>query len=383
MPLRSIFATALILLPTATFAATVQFYDFRSGFVNTEWNGIGDIAMEQLADGVRLTTGVGTGVLVTQTEPPFLADMGRIKTTSAEQVELMFLWSFRSSLQSATNRVTMLIDDMPEAMTLFPLSQHPEWREEPKNFGILIPPNHSIVVHTIELVKLSLGEKIKSLWSSFWTFDEYRPYSINFVWGPVFGTNPAEISLLYRYLPPQFLMGMKAIHIFLACTLIIGGIAYAITRKKIIPKILFVLLLGTWIVLDARMGSEFLSWVKHDHDAYIAAPAGMREFRDRDRFYDFAEFVKPLVHDRQRYIFFASYPWPYLGNLRYITYPTLPAFNLREDDTWVIYDRPDIGVSADGRLVIEGSIVSEPGKVLGAFEQGSFVFRGHPLPLPE
>jgi hypothetical protein len=45
------------------------------------------------------------------------------------------------------------------------------------------------------------------------------------------------------------------------------------------------------------------------------------------------------------------------------------------DDTWVIYRRSDLTVGADGRLMLLDEPVTNPGTVLGQFDENSFVFR--------
>ena len=139
-----------------------------------------------------------------------------------------------------------------------------------------------------------------------------------------------------------------------------------------------ILVLAVWILLDLRMGSEFLSWVAHDNRTYISVPAGSRTFRDRERFYDFADFAAPFVFDRSSYLFFTDREWPYLGNMRYRTYPAIPGNAIDKDDTWVIFHRPDLGVDNAGRITMNGEPVTAPGKILGRFDDSSFVFR---LPL--
>jgi hypothetical protein len=64
-----------------------------------------------------------------------------------------------------------------------------------------------------------------------------------------------------------------------------------------------------------------------------------------------------------------------VGAIRYATYPIVPTNDFTENDTWVIYDRPDVGVDAHGQLTIDGEALTAPGQVLGTFGPGSFVFR--------
>ncbi len=212
---------------------------------------------------------------------------------------------------------------------------------------------------------------------SFWTFEPERPYSINFLWGPQIGFTEAERGKLYAALRPPYHSGTFALNIATtgALLLMIGiGIMQRASRQTIFVR-WSIFVLCAWVFFDLRMGSEFLSWVIHDHQTYITATAGERTFRDRKQFYDFAEFTKPYVTDRASYIFFAKQPWPYLGNMRYLTYPSIPGIDYAHDDTWVIYDRPDIMMDADGRLSTEGIALTEPGTIAGRFDESSFVFR--------
>lgn len=139
-------------------------------------------------------------------------------------------------------------------------------------------------------------------------------------------------------------------------------------------------LLAVWVLFDLRMGLEFLGYVGSDFSSYISKTESTRVFRDRDRFYDFATFIAPYVGDRDSYIFFAEQQWPYLGNMRYLTYPSIPGIDIERDDTWVIYRRPDVGVDSEGHLTIDGQIVSEPGNILGRFDETSFIFRTNNRP---
>lgn len=235
----------------------------------------------------------------------------------------------------------------------------------------------AVVISAPVLASAMTLEPVIEAGRSFWTFDEARPYSINFVWGPQISLHPEDLSRLYATLPPPYYSGTFALNILIAVTLllIIGiGITGKTSRKTIVSGC-SILFLCTWAFIDLRMGSEFLSWVMTDHQTYITANPEQRTFRDRKQFYDFAEFTKPYLTDRASYVFFARQPWPYLGNMRYLTYPSIPGIDYAHDDTWVIYDRPDVILDAEGRLSTEGIAITEPGMIVGRFDESSFVFR--------
>lgn len=231
----------------------------------------------------------------------------------------------------------------------------------------------------MDVMRWSLTEKLSEAARSFFIFDEYRPYSINFLWGPMLALNPTERHAVFQDLPPQQIYAMYILNIGLLITLgiiiLIVSVRRTPDRKRVTAKAFGFVVLTVWILMDLRMGSEFLTWVNHDRTRYISATREERSFRDRGQFYDFAEAVKPFVSDRTSYVFFAQQAWPYLGNMRYLTYPSIPGINVEEDDTWVIYDRPDLKVSAEGQITVSGDPVSKTGRILFDYGEGSFVFR--------
>ena len=128
-----------------------------------------------------------------------------------------------------------------------------------------------------------------------------------------------------------------------------------------------------------RMSAEMIINFSNDLKTYVLAGSDVRNFRDRERAYDFAKFVAPLVADRDVYELFLHHRWPYTGLIRYYTYPSLPNVKVQISDTWVVYDRPDIVYGEDRRLSVDGEVLSRPGILLGVFEEGSYVFREDPF----
>lgn len=306
-------------------------------------------------------------MLLTTVDAETRAHFVVITAAAPESSQPSFVWSSYSVPFSLATGQTEVTD----------ISLEGKWKPGEKQVGILLPPHTTIFLRSIELVQQNIFERGLEAARSFWVFDQMRPYSINFVWGPQIGWNASERAHLYDVLPPVYQSGTLMIYGILI-VLIAAFIGYGRLRK--IPRTttvqrICVLLIGVWILLDARMGSEFLSWVWHDRETYIAVQPGERQFRDRDAFYDFADFAAPFVADRESYVFFAEYPWPYLGNMRYLTYPSIPGIDYMNDDTWVIYRRPDMGVDALGQMTIDGEAISPPGTILGRFDKDSFIFR--------
>jgi len=368
-------------VPGVLRAETSKLFDFRAGMINAEWRGAGDISVEKQADGIWLRSGSSTGMILTDAEPPFFAETALIIASAETPTKVLFIWFYPEKEDGGlTSYYDVNVSSDSENHRTLLLSRHPDWRKEKKTMGFLLPPHSSIVLHRIEFKQWNLWDTVVSALRSVTQLDDYRPYAINFTWGPQLGLNPPEVTELYQNVPPIATSGIWVVTLFIIfCILLylLSRTSYAIWMRKYYSLMtLLWIACGTWLLLDLYMGVQFLSWVKEDHDAYISGESGFRTFRDRDAFYDFAEFVRPLVTGRERYIFIAETPWPYIGNIRYLTFPSIPAFNLQEDDTWVIYDRSDITLDSTNQLMMGGDVITNPGEVLGIFDEGSFVFRG-------
>lgn len=376
----TIASAAFLLAPAVALAVSVQTYDFKEGSINARWEGLGGITMQQEPTGILLQTGSATGMLLTDTLPPFFPEAATLTVSTTAPTILHFGWIRRNDPSERVFTVELSTSGDAEEPVTFSLRRDPEWKDGLVKFGLVLPPQSAILLNEIAFARWSSFERLDFMARSFWTFDELRPYSINFLWGPLLAMNPVELGGLYDYLPPQQPYAFYWISI-LVIILIFGFTVFgyarvpAHTRKHWIIQRTFIVLLAAWMLLDARMGGEFLSWVLHDDSTYISAPAEIRTFRDRDRFYDFAAFAAPLVADRETYIFFAQQAWPYMGNIRYLTYPSIPGIDLNYDDTWVVYNRPDLSISNAGQIVMDSEAISFPGTVIGRFDDTSFVFR--------
>lgn len=368
-------AVLSLMAPASVIAMQSHRFEFGEELINANWTGKGQLSMQKGKDGILLQTGNGTGMLTTTVGADIRPQSGVIIAASGVPSRFYFSWT---TLNEPQNRsFTLPFGLTTGAAENQDFSLEGNWQTGSHEIAIILPPHTAIVLMNIELRDQNIFEQVLEPLRSFWVFDTYRPYSINFVWGPQIGWNTAERQHLFDVVPPVSLSGTLAMNVML---LVLMAAMYCIgvwrkTQKKQTLKRIGILLLFVWILFDARMGSEFLSWVWTDHTTYISAEHGQRQFRDRDAFYDFADFAAPFVIDRESYVFFAEYPWPYLGNMRYLTYPSIPGIDYLNDDTWVIYRRSDMGVDELGQMTVDGEAVSPQGKILGRFDDTSFIFR--------
>ncbi len=376
--LGTLTVVGLLCIPTASFAMRTQSFEFRAGEINATWEGKGPITMQQRSDGILLRS-TGTGLFITDDELQIRPQLGSLTISSEKASSAFLLWVYDDD-ENGTNYTQPIFLPRGEKVTVsFSLSEIENWHPYNKKIGIALTPGTQILLHRIDFNALNTFERMFERVRSFWTFDQYRPYSINFLWGPQIADNPALRNTMLLDLPPKSLSGTYAISLSLAAILLAAWAWVKFRpsedRKRKAMLACCGLLLAMWLLLDLRMGLEFLGYVGSDISSYISKTESTRVFRDRDRFYDFAAFVSPYVSDRDSYIFFAEQQWPYLGNMRYLTYPSIPGIDFLTDDTWVIYRREDVGIDAEGHLTIGGEIVSQSGRILARFDEASFVFR--------
>lgn len=362
------------------FAMETHTFDFAKGQINAEWQALGPIKIEQVPDGLLLTTGDATGAILTDSQLPWTAQAGRLTSAGPAEAEVKFVWAYPAEADPKTYSVSADVPLDRLAVTSFDLTHVGSWHGGEKRIGIALPPHTVVLVSKLEFARWNPLEQLAETSASFWWMDQYRPYSINFLWGPQLASNPVARQHAYIDQPPVTLSTTFVLMAgLLALTLLAGG-WYAMSGRTAAKRRTALLVTGAafaacWLLLDVRMGMEFLTWVEHDRTSFMTASPPARTFRDRDNFYDFAAFAAPLVSDRNTYLFFAEREWPYLGNLRYLTYPAIPGNAFDTDDTWVVYRRPDLTVNAEGRLALNGTAISGSGKVIGKFDDGSFVFR--------
>ncbi len=245
----------------------------------------------------------------------------------------------------------------------------------------------SVTFRGVRFLSFTPFEKFMGVVKSFTTLEPLRPHMVNVQIGPVIVPDPRPSSENREILPLR-----TSVNAYLYVFLALAGLAillraiflarfrnasWTALRRKILLQF-FACIATVWILYDLRMGTEFLHAVALDHQEYISKPPEIRTFRELGRFYEFTDFTKSLVSDRDWYELFAPDAWQYFGLLQYATYPSLPNDGEPISDTWVVFSRPDITVGADQRLYHDGAAFSHPGIVLGRFDESSFVFRENP-----
>lgn len=378
----SLILATLILAPSVTHALTITEWNFRGGGIPGRWD-VSSLVPVPSESGLHITA-PKEGELTRLTDLPHSIDDIIVHAFAKSPTKAHLLWHPRNMPSSNLIELPFLIPagSAPARIELN-VSSFPEWDAKNDRIGFAFEEGADVTLDSIEFIGLTWWERGIVATQSFWTFDRYKPHSINFVWGPLLTFTPISKKHIFYRLPP---LAYSANVIFYAVMIIGIGIAILSwhfrgrTHLSLQKSIMGFLLLMTilWIGYDIRMGAEWISYIREDLRTFILQEDSTRTFRERRRFYDFAHIASTYLTKDRTYVFLASHQWPYLGAMRYLTYPSVPTepdqaqFGI---DTWVIFDRPDVSVDASGRLIADFTIVTSPGVVLYQFDDQSFIFR--------
>jgi len=353
------------------------------GSIPGRWEGVSFTSAVPTKDGLLIKT-EKDGRMFRTPQFTFPVDAMRFTLNAPETFQVKFLWNIPgTSPEDMVELPFYVVGTGKEEIVELPLANYREWNAATQRIGLMLPAGTELLLKKMEFLHWNFAEKILYGFRSFWMTDGFRPYTINFLWGPRITANPIANAKMFHSIPPR---GWSAFR-FLYPLLFLAGAGIFVTYKKnrgptiVRTQPLFCFLMvcfGLWLLLDIRMGMEYVGYAVKDYETYIAAEPGKRTFRDRNNFNDFVDAALPHIRKRNTYLFMSGQRWPYLGAMRYLTYPSVPLDPGAETDavdTVVVYERPDITVNGAGELMYLDQKLSTPGTVLLRFGNDSFVFR--------
>lgn len=376
--LFSFIALFFLALAPVSHAEEIDAWDFRTTLHLPD--SLPGITMaEKQTGGIAVNT-AADGFLVWNT--PFLhpVDVLTLRIRSEKPATIGLVWH---PLEDANLQVQrdMDIQAGPSVQDIH-LSLHDwkSWNWQTEKIGLALPAGSAVLIEQMIWRRYSFMEKMSIAWDSFWTFDEFRAYSINFLWGPLIAFNPVALSELYQYLPPPSWSVTRIFYAVMGIGVLIGLLFYAFDRqggKKILLCSIFGTLAILWLVFDARMGLELLSYAVTDYKTSVAPPVEDRTFRSHGNLYTMAHTLLGNIRQYDRYVLFAPEPSPFYSNFRYITYPSValqPDQDLTGVKLWAVLRRQDIRV-VDGHLVDgNGTVLTGTGKVIQVYSADTFLF---------
>lgn len=263
------------------------------------------------------------------------------------------------------------------------VSGYPQWDWKTEQFALAFPAGSDVVIEEIQFRHWPFYERFGERWKSFWTFDTFRPYSINFLWGPLVAGNTPSRMQLYETLPPVAPSVMRYFYVFLG---IVAAAALIASVKKPMREKAFGWFLAAfmllWILFDIRMGAEILSYAVHDVQTYVLPPPAEKRLRNFQDIYARLDALLPALQDHTKIALLVPAREVYEPLTRYETYPrtviTDPAA-MTGATAWIAFDRTDIWVDDAGNLrhgndAATSKIVAGPGHVAVKIDENNFLF---------
>ncbi len=371
----------LLLLPAISSAMQQSTWDFRAGGDAGEWDIQGFETPQQTENGILLKAGAEGGRLLRYTNLPHGIDAIRIVFSRSQPVEMMIVWHPRTAPRERSVQLPLKLQGGNPEVAEINLQNYPDWDPGTDVMGFAFPSGSEVQLAGIELMSWSPLEKLRYGFQSFWTFDNFRVYSINFLWGPLLTFNPIGISQLYSTQPPFGWSGGRLFYAVLMLAIAWIGIRRFIFKEMDMrrhARTFAVVFLALWFFFDFRMGLETMSYAVDDVTSYVLPPPGKKVLRNYENFYDSAERSLPALREHPRFMFLGPSGTPFTQIVRYLAYPSTPLFeseDLSLAKVWFVFRRPDAIVDDQGRLAIGGRIATPPGEILEKFDEHSFLFR--------
>lgn len=378
----------LLILPTAVFAMEETVWDFRGGNIpgGDSWRYAGIEVPQTTPEGLRISAVQKEGSMLVDLALSQRVHVVEIRAAALATTEMQFLWHRRADPPGTMVQVPFTIPGggAEQAVSLN-VEDYPQWDPRTDAIGFLVPRGADVLLRVIRFQRWNVVERAEEALRSFWTFDRFNPFNINFIWGPVITFNPVGTAALFTTLPPQGHSGMWLLYVPLFA-IAAGLVAHRLWRRgRRLPHgkyvMIFLLCYGAlWIVFDVRMGAEILSYVRQDYETYLARPAGLRIFRTYLNLNDMLERTTPWLEDAPELAVLRESS-PIISMVRYFSLPA----NVMEPEgprpdlpVWLVYHRPDVIVDDARRLSINGVPWSAPGNIVERFDTTSFLFRTDP-----
>lgn len=371
-----------LMVPGFALAFQESVLDFRGSTVPGKWDVTNWQDVQTTPEGLHIRANVD-GKMMRVLDVPFGIKLVQLTFANVRQpLEGVVLWHRRKTPPDNILQLPFTLTGWqnPETVTL-DFTPYDEWDPHTDYFGFGLPTGADVTLQDIRFVRPSLWENITEAWKTYWIFDQYRPYSINFLWGPQLTYNAYARSVLFENLPPISHSALRLFYYVLAVAAV-GLALHRFVLKKRGRHLLwfFGVFAVLWVALDARMGLELLSYAKTDLQTYIGVPARDKWLRTYRNFYAFPETSLPLI-DKPRYGFLVPSGNPLPSLLTYFSYPRQAVVPSEPDmtlDHWIVFLRPDVRVNEDGELMVGETVMSRPGQIVERLDDQSFFFIANP-----
>jgi hypothetical protein len=195
------------------------------------------------------------------------------------------------------------------------LDLHPAWTGSIQGIGLgWIGSHASIEIESAQLEAMTFADWVTYEWLQFWTPELLRPLSVHAIPGPrVFDLPFASL------LAATCLGGMAIVMLARLRRLRDPRQRSAEWSSPTLASLLFVLLVGCWIIYDLRDVHSHLQTLDSERRHFLAKPVGTRHYFELDDLQDFLDAVDRRLPQGESVAFFSS--MPHDMQARYRLYP--------------------------------------------------------------
>lgn len=336
--------------------------------------------VEASAEGVYVRT--ATDGLLQLPSPGMEADALTMVITNADTPKLALIWQTADLGPGEFYQAEIKPPIGQNQTANLALHQVQEWDPDATMIGLAFPAGSEVLIRSMEWRSYSPLEKFWNGAVSFWTPDTFSLYSINFLWGPLIGATPEARAELFATLPPK---AWSATRLFYGALVLaaIGAAAYAWNkpdRRKTFLGAFAIAGAAAWILFDARMTQEIVSYAAHDWQTYVLADDEKRVLRTHANLYDVIADIKELLGEDASYALVAQEGTPFFANVRYALYPAVPLPGVAGTDAkaWIVLASPGVRVEGESLVRADGTVLVPRGAVVKRFDDSSFLFRALP-----
>jgi hypothetical protein len=378
----SLLALCAFLFPLTVEAAQETLWNFRGGQVPGQWtvNNWGEVT--PTADGL-LIKAAEDGSMKRPADLPFLPQTITFLFGNAPPTSAVFYWHRRGMPELEIIQLPFAINaDGGSTETVhIDLRRYEEWNEDVDAIGFGLPKGTQIVLKEIGLYRWSLAEQATEAWKTFWTFDDYQPYSINFLWGPQLVYDRFSRAVVFDSLPPMSNSGTRVLYVILGLAGA-GILVHRFMTRRSTGHLRWFLFTfaALWLLFDVRMGAELLSYARTDYRTYIGKSGPQRELRALLNSHAVAEAALARIPDPEYGLIMPGGTGiPAL--FHYLGYPRRPITDRTPNPAlryWLVFKDDKTTINEKKELVVDGTVVSGPGTIVEQYESTSYLFEATP-----
>jgi hypothetical protein len=164
---------------------------------------------------------------------------------------------------------------------LIPLDDEHPWRGDISELTLIWVATREVVeIRKLELRPIALTDRVRYHWSRFWFPEILKPFTVNFVTGPVFLEQPLAFALTLFFVALFPFLYFTYHHVDQKKTN--SSAAHLLERPRNWVRPVFLALMTLWIIYDFRVAYDHIQTLKSEFRYYLNNPNHPRHLLDLD-----------------------------------------------------------------------------------------------------